>query len=205
MKNILRNAAATVLLVALTAPAYAHHPMDGAMPSTLWEGLASGVGHPVIGLDHLAFIVVAGLIAGVAGLGIFAPVAFVAASIAGVGLHLALVDLPAVELIIALSVVIVGGLVALGRSGGGAAVWMAGFALAGIFHGYAYGEAVVGAEPTPIVAYLVGLALVQAAIAVAVAKLAASQAWLPQSVQPRLVGAAVFGVGLSAVVGQVVG
>jgi len=75
----------------------------------------------------------------------------------------------------------------------------------GVFHGYAYGEAVVGAEPTPIFAYLVGLALVQAAIAVAVAKLASSQAWLPQSVQPRLVGAAVFGVGLSAVVGQVVG
>lgn len=205
MKNIFRNAAATVFLVALTAPAYAHHPMDGAMPSTLWEGLASGVGHPVIGLDHLAFIVVAGLIAGVAGLGVLAPIAFVAASLAGVGLHLALVDLPAVELIIALSVVIVGGMVALARAGGGVVVWMAVFALAGIFHGYAYGEAVVGAEPTPIVAYLVGLALVQAAIAVAVAKLAASRAWLPQSVEPRLVGAAVFGVGLTAVVGQVIG
>ena len=38
------------------------------------------------------------------------------------------------------------------------------FALSGIAHGYAYGEAIVGAEPTPLVAYLVGFTLVQLAI-----------------------------------------
>ena len=37
--------------------AIAHHPMGGNTPSTLWEGLLSGVGHPIIGFDHLAFIV----------------------------------------------------------------------------------------------------------------------------------------------------
>jgi len=34
----------------------------------------------------------------------------------------------------------------------------------GVFHGYAYGESIVGAEMTPLWAYLLGLALVQLAI-----------------------------------------
>jgi urease accessory protein len=39
---------------------------------------------------------------------------------------------------------------------------------AGFFHGYAYGEAVIGAEATPLAAYLVGLALVQSMLMMAV-------------------------------------
>ncbi len=38
-------------------------------------------------------------------------------------------------------------------------------ALAGLFHGYAYGESIVGAEPSPLAAYLLGFTLLQAAIA----------------------------------------
>jgi urease accessory protein len=37
-------------------------------------------------------------------------------------------------------------------------------AVSGIFHGYAYGESIVGAEMTPLWAYLLGLALVQLVI-----------------------------------------
>ena len=188
-----------------SGPAMAHHAMDGEMPSTLVEGLVSGLAHPVIGLDHLAFIIAAGVIAAVLGLNRFAPLAFVGASIAGVLIHLALVDLPAVELVIALSVVIAGGLLAMaaGRLGGG--VWMAIFALAGIFHGYAYGESIVGAETTPLAAYLVGLFVIQSVIAVVAHAAASGRHWLPQALEPRLVGAAAFGVGLSALVGQVFG
>ena len=46
-----------------------------------------------------------------------------------------------------------GGLIASGRTLGTPA-WLALFALAGLFHGYAYGEAIVGAESTPLGAYL---------------------------------------------------
>jgi hypothetical protein len=49
----------------LATPASAHHAMGGATPSNLWEGLLSGLAHPVIGLDHLAFVIAAGLIAAV--------------------------------------------------------------------------------------------------------------------------------------------
>ena len=38
------------------------------------------------------------------------------------------------------------------------------FSLAGIAHGYAYGESIVGAEPTPMIAYLAGFTLVQLAV-----------------------------------------
>jgi urease accessory protein len=41
------------------------------------------------------------------------------------------------------------------------------FGISGIVHGYAYGEAIVGAEPTPLVAYLAGFTLVQLAIVLA--------------------------------------
>lgn len=34
----------------------------------------------------------------------------------------------------------------------------------GLFHGYGYGGAVVGAENTPILAYLMGFSLIQAAL-----------------------------------------
>jgi urease accessory protein len=41
---------------------------------------------------------------------------------------------------------------------------LAGFALAGLFHGHAFAEAVIGAEATPIMAYLAGLAVIQGAL-----------------------------------------
>ena len=202
MKFTFRGALGASFLMLLATPALAHHPMGGAIPSTLWEGFASGVGHPVIGIDHLAFIIAAGIVAAVAGLGVFAPVVFVVASLAGVGLHLALIDIPGVELIIALSVLLAGAMLAWNRSSLGGAVWMALFAIAGIFHGYAYGESIVGAEQSPLIAYFAGLALVQSLIGVAVAALASNRAWTRDALQPRLVGAAVFGVGVSAVAGQ---
>ncbi|NES66951.1 MAG: urease accessory protein UreJ, partial [Okeania sp. SIO2D1] len=43
-------------------------------------------------------------------------------------------------------------------------------AIAGIFHGYAYGEAIIGAEMTPLFAYLLGFTVVQLLIALLVMK-----------------------------------
>jgi urease accessory protein len=40
-------------------------------------------------------------------------------------------------------------------------------ASAGIFHGYAYGEAIIGAEMSPLAAYLVSFTLIQGGIALA--------------------------------------
>ncbi len=159
-------------LVALLAlaplPALAHHPMGGAVPSTAWEGFASGVGHPVIGLDHLAFLLAAGVLAATldARRGAFAILAFVVGGFLGSLAHVAGVGFGPVEALVALSVVAAGG--ALLWRGVPVALVPAGFALAGLAHGHAFAEAVIGAEATPVIAYLAGLALTQAAIGLAV-------------------------------------
>ena len=44
------------------------------------------------------------------------------------------------------------------------------FAVVGLIHGYALGELIYGAERTPLYAYLLGLAVIQSAIALAACK-----------------------------------
>jgi urease accessory protein len=192
-------------LVALFAsPAAAHHPMGGATPSTLVEGLLSGLGHPVIGIDHLAFILAVGVAVAVYRLHLLTPVVFVGASAAGVALHLLGANLPAAELLVAGSVLLLGGLL-LGGVRIPASGWAALFAAAGVVHGYAYGEAVVGAEAGPVWAYLAGLAVVQAMIAAGVAFALRARGTEASHRLPRSAGAAVAAVGAIAMALQIAG
>ena len=64
-------------LLVVASPASAHHAMGGKMPSTFFEGFLSGLAHPVIGVDHLAFIVSVGLFAAINPQGILIPIFFV--------------------------------------------------------------------------------------------------------------------------------
>ena len=155
---------ALLLSMAATAPAFAHHPMGGQTPQTFMNGLLSGLGHPIIGLDHLAAVVGVGILAGLAARGIVPVLAFSAAVIAGVVVHLAGIGLPAGEFLVGLSTLVIGGLVIV-RSKLSPALAVSLFALAGVVHGHALGEAIVGAEPTPVAAYLAGLFVVQSALA----------------------------------------
>ncbi len=188
----------TLLLLSLGAnAALAHHAMGGKMPQTWIEGFLSGLSHPMIGIDHFAFVVAVGLgAAGVAAWGWTLPLGFVLGTVGGTGLHLAEMNLPGLEPTIALSVVVFGGLLALGRRWPLAA-WTGLGAIAGVFHGYAYGESIVGAEPTPLGAYLLGFALVQGVIALGVAQI--TQRWLlpryPQALQAA--GLILLGSGLA--------
>jgi urease accessory protein len=194
--------AVSVLLLTVV-PASAHHVMGGEMPSNFAQGFLSGLGHPVIGPDHLAFLIAVGVAVGVGGLNLVLPVLFVAASAIGVALHVNGMNLPGAELIVASSVVIVGVLVALGRALPLAA-WAALFGLAGLAHGYAYGESIFGAEPTPLGAYLLGLVIIQSVLTVGVAMLWRMTGLNVSATAPRLAGAVVLGVGLAAVIGQLV-
>lgn len=154
----------TILTVLIPGAALAHHPMDGMTPATIWQGFASGIGHPVIGFDHLAFVIGMAALAMLTKAPRIMPLAFVAACVVGTLIHLQAVSLPAAEIVIAASVVLVG---VLGLAGAALPVLaaVALFAFAGVFHGYAYGEAIVGAEASPLIAYLIGFAFVQVAIA----------------------------------------
>lgn len=145
-------------------PAVAHHAMGGRTPTSFWEGLLSGLAHPVIGLDHLAFVVAIGLLSARQVRGAWLPLFFVVAAMLGTGLHVMAVNLPLTEMAIAVSVIALGVLLALGQQL--SFPLLAGLAaLAGLFHGYAYGEAIVGAEMAPLVAYLAGFTVIQYAIA----------------------------------------
>lgn len=149
-------------LCALARPAFAHHAMDGRLPSTAWEGLLSGLAHPVIGLDHLAFVLGVGIWSALAGMRWTAPILFVLGTLAGCALHLESVSLPFGEGLVALSLLLAGAallLVQQPRAG----ILSAALGVAGVLHGYAYGESIVGAETAPLGAYLVGFALIQLA------------------------------------------
>lgn len=157
-------AAAVTSCAVLAGDAFAHHPMGGKTPSTFLEGFLSGIGHPVIGPDHLAFIVAIGIAAAFVPKGFRVIAAFIAASTLGVLLHTAALNIPLAEQAVALSVVVAGGLLAFGR-GPRLSFWPPLAALAGLFHGFAFGEAVVGAERAVVGAYLIGIAIIASVIA----------------------------------------
>ena len=162
-----RRLGVLAIMMVIAEPAWAHHVMGGKLPQTFLQGLLSGFGHPVIGVDHLAAIVGVGILAALAGRGAAVVLAFSVAVIAGVGLHLSRIDLPASELFVGLTTLLIGALVILRQSmSAGRALLL--FALAGLVHGYALGESIVGAEASPLVAYLLGLLIMQTAIGVVV-------------------------------------
>src|SRR6266508_329306 len=166
LRPLCRTALAALLFL-YTTSAFAHHVMGGDTPSTFAEGLLSGIGHPIIGADHLAFLLAIGIAVGIGGLNLALPALFVVASAIGVMLHVNGIDLPWAEMIVAGSVLLAGVLIARGRAL--SVWWWALFMVAGLFHGYAFGESIVGAEKSPLQAYLVGLMLIQSALTVATA------------------------------------
>jgi len=155
-------AAVSGALLLASTPAFAHHAMGGATPQTLVQGLLSGLAHPVIGLDHLAFLVVAMLLAcALKGTARFlVPLVFVGATLGGTAMHVGAANIPLSETLVAMSVIIAG-VLALTRRNPGALALSVIFAASGILHGYAYGESIVGAETTPLLAYLAGFAAIQ--------------------------------------------
>jgi urease accessory protein len=163
-----------VLLAAACAmsagPALAHHVMGGAMPQTFGQGFLSGLGHPVIGPDHFAAVMGVGLLAALTGQGLGLILLFSACMTGGVGLHLLRLNIPAAELLVALTTLALGVFI-LGRSLSRLAVSVL-IAAAGIVHGYALGESIVGAEPAPLYAYLAGLCVIQALVSAAAMLLA---------------------------------
>ena len=186
-----------------SAPAFAHHLMGGRTPATFGEGILSGLGHPVIGLDHLAAVVAVGCLAAAHRSASALAVAFVLAMMGGVALHLHGTSVPGAEMVVALTVLVLGVLMVLHRDmSAGAAMVL--FAIVGVIHGYALGESIYGAERTPLYAYLIGLAVIQSAIALAAARVTRSLArGSPDLPAVRLVGAGIAGIGLAVLMQQV--
>lgn len=103
-------------------------------------GFAYGFMHPIGGLDHVLAMIAVGVFAFVLGGRALwlVPVSFVAMMAAGFGLGVAQIEVPFVELGIALSIVVIGGLAALGRPMPVVAAASV-VGLFAIFHGVAHG------------------------------------------------------------------
>ena len=191
---------AIAILIIGIEPAYAHHPMGGATPANFSQGLLSGLAHPIIGLDHLVFVIAIGLLATLKErLGLAIPVTFVMATVSGTVIHLMSFDLPVPELIIAGSVLAAGILLAK-KNSTNLGLLLSLSAIAGLFHGYAYGEAIVGAENTPLFAYLFGFMLIQllvSAIAFYLGKLILKPLKETSSLSLRFAGFLIAGMGIA--------
>jgi urease accessory protein len=160
------NRLAIALLALVTLPAHAHHFMDGGLPQNGFEGLLSGLGHPVIGPDHAAFVFAAGFLLALSSRGVWGIAALVLGSLVGAALHLAGMAFPGLEAAIASSVIVVGVLV-MARRDVKLSALAAVLAVAGMLHGYAYAETIFGAGAGVTGAYLIGFSVMQFAVAAA--------------------------------------
>ena len=178
----------------ISFPAFAHHPMGGALPQNFLNGILSGIAHPIIGFDHLAFILTFGIIASYFKNKVILPLYFITFSLIGTILSVNFLVVPFSELIISLSIIIAGLtslydkkiniyfpiILALGG---------------GFFHGYAFGQSVVGIEASPLIAYLIGIALIGFVLIFGSSFLITKYYYL--TLKPKFVGAIFTGVGLT--------
>lgn len=128
---------------AAASPAWAHG-------SGVAGGFAAGFQHPLLGPDHLLAMVAVGLWGAVLGrpLIVALPVIFPIVMAVGGVLGMANVPAPPVELGIAASVIVLGGVIAAAYR---APVWAACVVVAvfALFHGYAHGQELpLAADPT---------------------------------------------------------
>jgi len=154
-----------VVLLSVTTPAFAHHPfaMTEGGEMTAFQGLLSGIGHPLLGPDHLLFLLAIGF------LGLTRPLVWIlpllAFALGGAALT-QLVPLvpswePVAEALVSLSLV-VEGLIALNVVRSGLLLPVIGL------HGYLLGGTIVGAEASPLLTYFLGLFLAQGILLLAV-------------------------------------
>ncbi|MEP2944586.1 MAG: HupE/UreJ family protein [Hyphomicrobiales bacterium] len=192
---------AAASLATFATPALAHHPLGGLPMETFTHGILSGVGHPLLGFDHLFFVIAVGVAALYTGFARLAPAAYIVAMVVGCLMMSFGSGLPIKEVVIGLSLLVVGGVVLSGRALGivSALVLFAGF---GLFHGSAFGDSIATQEAavgtTVLVGYLLGLGVIQYGIALGAGyvvkhMMKASEA---TAMNARLTGALIAGIGV---------
>ena len=135
MKVFIKTSSLIILLLTITSSAFAHSD-----PASIQGGFVNGFMHPIMGLDHVVAMVAVGL------WGVFLgkpaiwllPVIFPLVMAIGGALGVAGVDIPAIEMGIALSGVVLGLAVAFALK---PPLWIAGIIVGifAIFHGHAHG------------------------------------------------------------------
>jgi urease accessory protein len=192
--------AAGLLFWLMATPAFAHHALGGKLPIDFGTGFLSGLAHPVINVDHFAFVIAIGVLTAVAQGSRLLPIWFVGGTVLGCLASVQGLPVPFIAWAVPVSVAIVGVALALGRSRLGA--WDIGFFLvAGFLHGALYAQAIIGSENNSLRGYLLGFAIIQTVVAMG-AMSAAYALWCGDKLyaNARVVGGVVAGVGLTILV-----
>ena len=183
-----------ILLIAagaMVTSASAHMGTDPAAHAKI--GFADGLQHPFTGLDHLAAMLAVGFWSALSARRLWSgPLAFAAMLLAGAVMGLAGMALPAVEPMIAASLLVLGLLVAL-RTRLPAALAASLVGLFAIFHGVAHGTELAGAAN--ILASLSGMLL--ATLALHAIGLGLGLSFRPSTWGSRLAGTGVAALGLT--------
>ncbi len=142
--------AAVIASFFLILPIQAHHPFEGN-PSegfSFIQGLLSGLAHPIVGLDHFLFLLSIGLV------GDFTTKKWVplllCVGLVGSSLAVLFPSPPFPEVLVGMTL-LAAAIVFLQRL---KILWMLPLIAC---HGYVLGQPMIGAEPTPLVSYLIGL------------------------------------------------
>ena len=161
-----------IAALAAATPGWTHHPFENveSQDLNLLQGLVSGLGHPLLGTDHLAFLLAIVVMTAVTTRRWVLPL--LASGLAGSGLAVLLGATPEPNLGLALELVVSLSLVAAGLAQMG---WLPAWPLLPLMgvHGFLLGEPMIGAEPTPLLAYGLGLLLSQGTLLLVVTALLA--------------------------------
>jgi len=169
------------------APASAHHLMGlfHLTPSP-FSGLVSGLAHPLLGPDHLLFLLALSLV----GLRHRTSwmLALLATGLGGSCLGLMLPGLPAAEALVSFSLVVVALILLAG--------WDRRLLLPAIaLHGYVLSGTVLGWNAAPIATYLIGLLISQGALLLVALGALRHSAAACSSTTHRTLAAVLFGLG----------
>lgn len=187
-----------LVFLLLTTEAFAHHALGGTIPIGFGQGLVSGLAHPVIEADHLAFVLAVGVLTAVSQGGFALPVWFVGGTVFGCMLNASSLQLQPAWWMMPLSALLIGIYLASGRSEDGRwHKWV--FIAAGALHGLAYSQSIIGSENNSLQGYLLGFAIVQTLVAWG-AMMAAYSLWRGDKLyaNARVFGGVLAGVGLTA-------
>ena len=148
--------------------AFAHHPLAGQKMETFFQGFLSGIGHPILGFDHLFFIIGVGIICLLSKKIFIGPLTFIIGMILGLFSIILGYNLFLVEFVIAASLFLIDIFIISGKKINFNII-SASLIVIGLFHGWAFGETIIGQENTGqsvISGYLLGLSLIIWAISI---------------------------------------
>ena len=185
---------AALLIVLLPAAAYAHDASGVA------GGFTSGFLHPLLGWDHVAAMVAVGLLGAILGPPalFLLPIVFPIVMAGGGALGVAGVPLPAVEIGIALSAVVLGLMVAVGKQ---VPLWTAAIIVGffAVFHGHAHGtELPVAADA---ISYAIGFVIGTGLLHLVGILIGTATRWEAGKVAVRAAGGAIAIAGMAFLTG----